>query len=72
MAAPVSATANSFSVGAVQEVPQLRVQQSGPSVNVSVYDVFPDGQRFIISALKAEALHNPLTLVTNWPAALPK
>jgi Tol biopolymer transport system component len=69
MAAEVSTVSDSVSTGAVQQLSERRVTQNN---SVSVYDVFPDGQRFIISAVKPEAMHTPLTLVTNWPTALPR
>ena len=72
MAAAVSTTSNSFSVGAVQQISSIRLPQPGLGLLISVYDAFPDGQKFVASSLKGEALHTPLTLVTNWPAALPK
>jgi hypothetical protein len=72
MSAAVSVTSTSFSVGAVQEISQIRVPQPGLGLLQGGYDVFPDGQRFIVSALKPEALRAPLTLITNWPAALSK
>jgi len=70
MAAEVSAKPGSFTVGAVRQLSERRVSQANALLNM--YDVFPDGQRFIISAIKPEAVHTPLSLITNWPATLPK
>jgi Tol biopolymer transport system component len=70
MAAEVSTVSGSFTVGAVRQTSERRMSYA--TAFQSMYDIFPDGQRFIISAVKPEALHSPLTLVTNWPAALPK
>ena len=36
----------------------------------SMYDVSPDGQRFLVNTLAAEATSAPITLVVNWPALL--
>ena len=72
MAAAVSATSNSFSVGAVQETSQIRLPQPGLGSLISVYDAFADGQKFVISGLKADAMHAPLTLVTNWQSEIKK
>jgi eukaryotic-like serine/threonine-protein kinase len=69
MAAEVTMTGGSFSAGAVKQLSDNHVLQGAL---VTLYDVFPDGQRFIMSAMKPEAAHAPLTLVTNWPAALLK
>ena len=42
------------------------------NLNSASYDVFPDGQRFILALVKAGSLHTPLTLVENWPSELKK
>jgi len=65
MAAEVTAGKDSFAVGSVKALSQRRVFQTFSS---ATYDVVPDGQRFIMSAIKPEAIHAPLTLVTNWTA----
>ena len=37
----------------------------------SVYDVAPNGQRFLINVVAtAEPAHTPLTIVTNWTSLL--
>jgi len=72
MAAAVSATPNSFTVGPVQQISQIRLPQPGLGLLISVYDAFPGGQEFVVSSLKGEALRTPLTLVTNWAAELKK
>jgi hypothetical protein len=38
----------------------------------TLYDVFPDGQRFLVSMPKEQAAPVPLTLVRNWIAGLEK
>jgi eukaryotic-like serine/threonine-protein kinase len=63
MAAEVTGRGESFDVRSVTPLSERRVFQNFFS---ATYDVFPDGQRFIMAAVKPEALHAPLTLVTNW------
>jgi hypothetical protein len=36
-----------------------------------MYDVTPDGQRFLINRIVEQAVQ-PITLVVNWPALLKK
>jgi eukaryotic-like serine/threonine-protein kinase len=69
MAAEVTAGKDSFAVGSVKALSERRIFQTFYS---ATYDVFPDGQRFIMAAVKPEAIHAPLTLVTNWTAELKK
>lgn len=69
MAAEVTAGKDSFIVGAIKPLSERRVFQG---VLYAPYDVFPDGQRVIMSAVKPEAIHEPLTLITNWTATLAK
>jgi hypothetical protein len=37
-----------------------------------MYDVSPDGRRFLVNTLVEEAAPAPITLVVNWPALLKK
>ena len=69
MSAVVTAGKDSFAVGSITPLSDRRVFQTFYS---STYDVFPDGQRFIMAAIRPEAIHAPLTLVTNWTAELKK
>jgi len=69
MSAEVTAEKDSFAVGSVKALSERRIFQTFYS---ATYDVFPDGQRFIMAAVKPEAIHAPLTLVTNWQAELKK
>ena len=69
MAAEVMAGKDSFAVGSIKQLSERRVFQSFVS---AAYDVFPDGQRFIMAAVKPGVIHAPLTLVTNWTAELKK
>ena len=38
----------------------------------NVYDVSPDGQRFLMLVPAAQAKPEPITVVANWPALLKK
>jgi len=67
IAAEVMAGKDSFAVGSIKPLSERRVLQTFFAAN---YDVFPDGQRFVMTAVKPEAIHAPLTLVTNWTAEL--
>ena len=69
MAAEVTAGKDSFTFASVKPLSDRRVFQNNYS---STYDVFPDGQRFVMTAIKPEGIHAPLTLVTNWRAELKK
>jgi len=69
MAAEVTAGKDSFAVGSINRLLERRLFQTFYS---ATYDVFPDGQRFIIASVKPQAIHAPLTLVTNWRAELKK
>lgn len=40
------------------------------SVYGARHDVFPDGQRMVMAAVKPQSIHAPLTLVQNWMSAL--
>jgi Tol biopolymer transport system component len=65
----VKAGADSFHVGASAEVMQRHLSSSGYE---PTFDVFPDGQRFMIGSMREGKLHSPLTLITNWTAELNK
>jgi len=67
MSAEVNAAGSAFEVGAMRSL--FATQAGGPG---SVYDVSPDGQRFLVNTLVEEAAAAPITLVVNWPAALKK
>ncbi len=50
--------------------PQPLFRTSARRTNIPQYDVFPDGQRFLINTIVAEKASTPATLVQNWaPAA---
>ncbi|HEY3349622.1 MAG TPA: protein kinase [Thermoanaerobaculia bacterium] len=61
MAAPVTAGA-AFEKGAPRELFRVAVRRT----NIPQYDVFPDGQRFIVNTVVTEKASTPLTLVQNW------
>jgi Tol biopolymer transport system component len=67
MAAAVNGEGSAFEVGAVRSLFDTR--PGGPPR--FVYDVSPDGQRFLVNTLVEEAAA-PITLVVNWPALLKK
>jgi eukaryotic-like serine/threonine-protein kinase len=67
MAAAVNGQGSAFEVGAVR--PLFDTRPSGPGF---VYDVAPDGQRFLVNTLTEEVASTPITLVVNWPALLKK
>ena len=67
VSAAVNGAGSAFEVGAVQ--PLFATRAGGPG---SVYDVSPDGQRFLVNTLMEETAAEPITLVVNWPALLKK
>ena len=69
MAADVTPGRDSFAVGSATQVTERRIFQSNLA---AAYDVFPDGQRLIMPAVKSQSMHAPLTLITNWTAELKK
>ncbi len=69
VAAEVTTGPESFAVHSTTPLTERRVLQNFVA---ATYDVFPDGQRFIMAAVKPASLHAPLTLVTNWTGQLRK
>ena len=69
MAAEVTAGKDSFMFASIKPLSDRRVLQI---LSSSIYDVFPDGQRFFMAVIKPDGNHAPLTLVTNWRADLKK
>ena len=69
MSAEIIEQGSSLSIGKVQEL-----FQPGFSVFVTpgnaVYDVTPDGKRFIMIDRGVQETSAPLTLVVNWPGLL--
>ena len=60
---------DSFGTGATTELLTRHLTQTGIDAQ---YDVFPDGQRFVISSVRKGTTHAPLTLITDWMAELKK
>jgi Tol biopolymer transport system component len=69
MVAEVTPGRDSFAVGSATQVTERQIFQTSVAVP---YDVFPDGQRLIMPAVKSQSMHAPLTLITNWTAELKK
>jgi len=74
MAASVSADGDHFTVGRVQRLFDARPIHPANAANLpfTVYDVSPDGQRFLINTLDESSSVAPLTLIQNWPLLLKK
>jgi Tol biopolymer transport system component len=64
MSASVSVTGGQFEVGDVK--PLFNV--AWPPATRAVYDVTPDGQRFLANIADAGSTARPITLISNWPA----
>jgi hypothetical protein len=71
MAAPVTSGAN-FDVGRPVELFQTTPRQQVSFNDQVVYDVRPDGQRFLILTQMKQAESAPMSVVLNWPAKLNK
>ncbi len=65
MAAEVKEKGSTLEVGAVRALFETRPQRPG-----FVYDVSPDGQRFLIATTFSEKNSLPVALVVNWTAGL--
>jgi Tol biopolymer transport system component len=61
MAVPVR-TEGGFETG----TPQPLFRTSSRRTNIPQYDVFPDGQRFLVNSIVTEKASTPATLVQNW------
>ena len=59
----VRAGTDSFSTGTTTEVLQRHLTAT---LLEAPYDVFPDGQRFVISSVRKGSMHAPLTLLHGW------
>jgi hypothetical protein len=69
MSVPVTASAASFEVGMVKalfDIPPTPTEQGR-----AVFDVSPDGQRFLVNVTSEEGIA-PITIVVNWPSILRK
>ncbi|MDO8630431.1 MAG: hypothetical protein Q7R41_08045, partial [Phycisphaerales bacterium] len=73
MSAAVNGSGNTFEVGMVQRLfdARLRVDRVAQSSTGYTYDVFPDGQRFLIDAIAdAQPTEAPIRVITNWTSLL--
>jgi hypothetical protein len=68
MAVNVDEKAGELSLGP----PRTLFHLANNAENFSLFDVTPDGQRFLISETNSPSGTVPLTLVTNWEAELKK
>jgi Tol biopolymer transport system component len=67
MVAAVEGQGSGFQISAVQALFETRARIN----QRAMYDVTPDGQRFLINTIVEQAVQ-PITLVVNWPALLKK
>ena len=70
LAAAVTATGTNFDVGVVRplfDLPTLPTEQGR-----ALYDVSPDGQRFLVNTIEEQTGIAPITVVVNWPSLLKK
>lgn len=68
MAASVDGRGSAFQIGEVRPLFRTRVVTAGRYR----YDVFLDGQRFLMITTIEESASAPVTVVVNWTAALKK
>jgi eukaryotic-like serine/threonine-protein kinase len=69
MSAEISEQASSVVVGKVQPLFQSNPVPSAPEC---MYDLAPDGKKFVVVTLAGEQGSRPLTLAVNWPSLLKK
>jgi hypothetical protein len=69
MSVDISEQASSVVMGKVQPLFQANPVPRAPEC---MYDVTPDGQKFVVVTLALEPGSHPLTLAINWPALLKK
>ena len=71
MAASVDGRGSAFVVSQVKPLfePRIRTIGFGGS-NAQNYDVTPDGQRFLVAVTEGTQSETPITILTNWTAAL--
>jgi Tol biopolymer transport system component len=73
MSAAVNGSGSAFEVGSVQRVFEAPLR-TNPYLGFGsgyVYDVFPDGQRFLIDQVSGEqAAPSPIRVITNWTSTL--
>ena len=69
MSAEIMEQGSSVVVGKVQPLFQANPVPTAPEC---MYDVAPDGKKFVVVTLAGEQGAQPLTLAVNWPALLKK
>ncbi|MGH9794017.1 MAG: hypothetical protein ACRD5G_04515, partial [Candidatus Acidiferrales bacterium] len=67
VAVQVAASGDTFDVGAPKALFQALPMRRG-----NAYDVTGDGQRFLVNLILQQQSSEPMTLVINWPAGLPR
>jgi serine/threonine protein kinase len=74
MSAAVNGSGSGFEIGEVRALFDLRARRdSVTGIPLPLFDVSPDGQRFLVNRVLAETPGSAsLTLVVNWPALLTK
>jgi Tol biopolymer transport system component len=72
MSADVNGSGAAFEVGAVRRLfeARLRMEAYRGFGQGDVYDVFPDGQRFLIDMVTNEREPQPFRVITNWTSTL--
>lgn len=58
--------------GVTAGVPHALFQSEASGFEGRIYDVSPDGQRFLITSASYNAVDAPITVVLNWWAGLGK
>jgi hypothetical protein len=66
MSVTIKASSESLDLGSPRALFSLPAVFNGSYT----YDVAPDGQRFLVSAVSTRRGHEPLSVIVNWPAAL--
>lgn len=69
MLAEIKPSSNSIGVGNISKI--FHVGETS-TLSIFRYDFSPDGKRFLVLATGAQTDSDPLTLVTNWTALLPR
>jgi Tol biopolymer transport system component len=73
MAATVDGRGAEFDVGEAQALFETRARSDrylGFGVGAS-FDVFPDGQRFLVNVMMEQTPTTPISVIINWPTLLP-
>jgi hypothetical protein len=72
MAVPIAVTSKGQTLDVGVPVPLFRTRIVGVDLPRAQYAVAPDGQRFLINVIAEEPTASPITIVSNWTAALKK